>query len=314
MRVAILDDIHDAYEHTDGVQRLRERAEVRIFAKPFGDPVALRGFDALIANRERTRFDKSLLDRLPDVKIIAQTGNHAYHIDFKAAEERGIVIARASAGYSIGAVELTFGLMLAVMRRIAASDQAIRQGNWKTISTPVAHGKTMGVIGLGRVGGHVARLAQAFAMRVLASDPFLTDEAARAAGVERCELDDLLRRADVVSIHASLSDATRGLIDARRLALMKPSAYLINAARGAIVDETALVEALSTGRIAGAGLDVFEKEPLPAGHPLTKLSNVVLTPHLGWPTDEGYSMFARAAADVLLAFMEGKEVPTFAHH
>jgi phosphoglycerate dehydrogenase-like enzyme len=314
MRVAILDDIHQAYEGTDGVRRLRERAEVKIFERPFGDPSVLRGFDALVANRERTRFDRALLDRLPDLRIIAQTGNHAYHIDFAAADERGIVVARASQGYSIGAAELAIGLMIAVMRRIAASDQAIKRGEWKTISTPVAHGKTLGIVGLGRIGRHVAMIANALGMHVLASDPFVTEQDAKAAGVERCELDDLLRRSDVVSIHATLSDESRGMLDARRLALMKSSAFLINAARGAIVDEGALVAALSSGRLAGAGLDVFEQEPLPAGHPLTKLSNVVLTPHLGWPTDEGYSMFAAAAADVLLAFMDGKEVPKFGHH
>lgn len=314
MRVAILDDIHNAYEGTAGVRRLRERADVKIFTGPFCEPAALRGFDALVANRERTRFNRDLLQQLADVRIIAQTGNHAYHIDFAAAEERGIVIARASGGFSRGAAELSIGLALAAMRQIPASDQAVKRGEWKSPSTPVLHGKTMGIIGLGRVGGHVANIAKAFGMRVLAWSPRLTDEAAKSAGVERRELDDLLSTSDVVSIHATLSPESRGLLDARRLGLMKPSAYLINTARGPILDEAALVAALAAGRIAGAGLDVFDQEPLPAGHPLTKLPNVVLTPHLGWPTDEGYALFAEGAADVLLAYLDGKDVPKFAHH
>jgi phosphoglycerate dehydrogenase-like enzyme len=175
----------------------------------------------------------------------------------------------------------------------------------------VLHGKTLGIVGFGHVGRHVARIGAALEMRVVAWGPRLTAEAAAAAGVERLELDDLLRAADVVSIHATLAPESRGLLDARRLALMKPTAYLINTARGPIVDEQALVVALAAGRIAGAGLDVFDQEPLPAGHPLTALPNVVLTPHLGWPTDEAYARFADAAADVLLAFLDGRPIPQF---
>jgi phosphoglycerate dehydrogenase-like enzyme len=311
MRVAILDDIHNAYEPTDGVRRLRERAEVRIFTEPFGDPAALRGFDALVANRERTRFTRELLGALPDLRILAQTGNHAYHVDFAAAREQGIVVAKATGGYSTGAAELAIGLMIAVMRRIPASDAAVKRGEWRTPLTPVLHGKTLGIIGLGHVGGHVARVARSLEMRVLAWGPRLTDERAAAVGAERRELDDLLRESDVVSVHATLSDESRGLLDARRLGLMKPTAVLINTARGPIVHEGALIAALRTRRIAGAGLDVFDAEPLPPGHPLTRLDNVVLTPHLGWPTDEAYARFADAAADVLIAHLEGREVPQF---
>jgi len=312
MRVAILDDIHQAYDGTTGVRRLRERAEVTIFDGPFGDPVALRGFDALIANRERTRFTRALLAQLPDLRIIAQTGNHAYHIDLVAAAACGITVAKASGGFSRGAAELAFGLAIALMRRIPAADAAVRRGEWRTPFTRVLHAKTLGIIGLGRVGGHVAKIANAFGMRVLAWSPRLTNEAAREVGAVRRELDELLRESDVVSIHAALTPESRGLLDARRLGLMQPSACLVNTARGPIVDETALVAALAEGRIAGAGLDVFDEEPLPAGHPLTKLSNVVLTPHLGWPTDEAYDHFANAAADVLLAYLDGRDVPQFA--
>jgi phosphoglycerate dehydrogenase-like enzyme len=311
MRVAVLDDVHRAYEGTDGIRRLRERAEVRIFTGPFGDPAALSGFDALIANRERTRFTRALLEQLPDLHIIAQTGNHAYHIDFPAAAERGVIVGRASGGFSRGAAELAIGLAIALMREIPAADAAVKRGAWKTPLTRVLHGKTFGIIGLGRIGRHVARIANAFEMTVLAWSPRLTDAAARDAGAERRELDALLRESDIVSIHATLAPESRGLLDASRIALMKPTAYLINTARGPIVDEAALIAALTERRIAGAGLDVFDVEPLPAGHALTKLPNVILTPHLGWPTDEGYGHFANAAADVLLAYLDGRDVPQF---
>lgn len=313
MRIAILDDLHQAWEHTDGVRRLRERGEVRIFTAPFGDPSSLRGFDALIANRERTRFSRALLEELSGVRIIVQTGNHANHIDFAAARDCGIVIAQASAGYSIGAAELAIGLAIAVMRQIPANDAAVRRGEWTTPLTPVLHGKTLGIVGLGRIGQHVARIAHAFGMPVHAWSPRLTDASAHAAGVERRELDDLLREADVVSIHAPLTPASRGLLDARRLGLMKRSAYLVNTARAAIVDERALIVALAEKRIAGAGLDVFENEPLPAGHPLTSLPNVVLLPHIGWPTDDGYQRFAEAASRVLLDYLDGRPIPHFDH-
>jgi phosphoglycerate dehydrogenase-like enzyme len=311
MRVAVLDDIHHAYDDRPAIRRLREHGEVRIFTTPFGDPQTLRGFDALVANRERTRFDRDLLRQLPEVRIIAQTGNHAHHIDLASARECGIIVARASAGYSIGAAELAIGLSIAVMRRLTAADAAIRRGEWNTPSTPVLHGKTFGIIGLGGVGRHVAALARAFGMRVLAWSPRLTDDQARSVGAERRELDDLVRESDVVSIHAALTKESRGLIDARRLALMKPTAYLINTARGPIVDEPALVAALTQRTIGGAGLDVFDQEPLPTGHPLTKFPNVVLTPHLGWPTDDGYARFADAVADVLIAWSKGDAVPVF---
>jgi phosphoglycerate dehydrogenase-like enzyme len=311
MRVAILDDIHHAYERTDGVRRLRERAEVRIFTTQFGDPAALRGFDALVANRERTRFTRALLAQLPDVRIIAQTGGHAYHIDLAAAQQQGIVVAKAAGGFSTGAAELAIGLAIALMRGILAADTAVKSGAWPATLGVELHDKTMGIVGFGHVGRHIARIAVAFGMRVLASSPRLTEESATSAGIESRALDDLLRDSDVVSVHAALTPQTRGLIDARRLGLMKPTAYLVNTARGPIIDETALVDVLSKRRIAGAALDVFDTEPLPAGHPLSRLPNVILTPHLGWPTDHRYAQFADAAADVLLAHLDGRDVPRF---
>jgi phosphoglycerate dehydrogenase-like enzyme len=311
VRVAILDDIHHAYEGTSGVGRLRERADVRIFTGPFGNPEALAGFDAVVANRERTMFTRQLLEQLSDLRLIVQTGNHAYHIDLAAAEARGVIVAKATGGFSYGAAELAIGLAISLMRQIQACDNHMKRGAWSAPLTYVLHQKTLGIVGLGHVGRHVAKIANAFEMRVLAWGPRLTDEAARAAGAERRDLDDLLRAADVVSIHATLAPESRGLIDARRIALMKPTAFLINTARGPIVDEAELVAALRDRRIAGAGLDVFDEEPLSAGHPFTMLPNVVLTPHIGWPTDEAYERFSEAAADVLLAYLDGREVQRF---
>ena len=311
MRVAVLDDIHHAYESTQGIRRLRQRADVVVLTAAFGSASTLRGFQALIANRERTRFTKELLEQLPDVRIIAQTGNHAYHIDLAAARERGIVVAKASGGFCTGAAELTIGLAIALMRHIPACDQAVKSGRWAAPTGRELHGKTLGIVGLGRVGSHVARIANAFGMRVVSWSRSSDPAAAAAAGAMSVELDELLQTADVVSVHATLSPESRGLLDARRLGLMKPSAVLINTARGPIVEESALVNALAEGRIAGAALDVFDTEPLPADHPLTKLPNVLLTPHIGWPTDKMYEQFATAAADALIAFMDGKDVPRF---
>ena len=222
-----------------------------------------------------------------------------------------IVVAKAAGGFCRSAGELAIGLMIAVMRQIPIVDREVKNGRWPTPMTPVLHGKTLGIVGLGKIGRHVAKIAAAFEMKVLAWGRRLSSDAAAQAGTEYRELDDLMRSSDVVSIHATLSEETRGLIDAKRLALMKKTSVLINTARGPIVDELSLCAALSSGQIAGAGLDVFDKEPLPPGHPLTKISNVVLTSHLGWPTDEMYSQFANAAADILLAYADGNDVPRF---
>ena len=313
MRVAVLDDIHDAYRSTPAIQRLRERAEVEIFAGPFGDPSALRGFDAVIANRERTRFTRELLEGLPNLKVIVQTGDHAYHIDFTAARDHGIVVARAPSGASPAAAELTMGLILALLCRIASADAAMKRGEWPTPLGYELVGKTLGIVGFGLRGKQIATLGSAFRMRLLAWSRSLTDERARAVGAERRELDDLLRESDVVTIHVALSASSRGLIGARELELMGPTAYLVNTSRGPIVDEAALVAALREDRIAGAGLDVYGEEPLPADHPLRTLPNAVLTPHLGWPTDAAYARYAESTVEVLLQYLDGKPVAGFGH-
>ncbi len=315
LRVAILDDVHDAYRSLPQIDRLRERAaEVRIFTGPFGDPRVLRGYEALIANRERTRFTRELFEQLPDLKILVQTGGHAYHVDLDAARERGVVVAKAPGASAEATPELTIGLMLAVMRQIPRGDAAIRRGEWISPLGRVLSGKTLGVLGLSRVGSRVARLAQAFGMNVLAWSRTLTTEEALRFGAHRRELDALLAESDVVSVHVALTPSSRGMLDAAKLALMKPGAYLVNTSRGPVVDEAAMIEALTSGRLAGAALDVFDREPLPADHPLTTLPNVVLTPHLGWPTDATYAGFAEDAVDALFAYLDGRDVPVFEPH
>jgi len=308
MKVTVLDDYQRAIEGTAAIRRLRQKAEVRVFTEKLATDAALidalRGSQAIIPIRERTVFPAALLQALPDLEFISQTGSHAYHIDIEAATRAGIVIALAPGSNSTA--ELTFGLMIGIMRRIPQSDQAIRRGEWPLVLGYVLKGKTLGILGLGKIGTEVAAIGRAFGMQVIAWGPTLTPERAAQSQANFMALDDVLREADVVSIHLALSDQSRNLLNEARLRLMKRTAYLVNTARGAIVDETALVRVLQERAIAGAALDVFVEEPLPPNHPLLKLENVVLAPHLGWPTDSGFEGFAENAVNNILDYMEGK--------
>ena len=308
MKVTVLDDYQRAFDGTEAIQRLRQRAEVKILTEklPTEEALvrALKGVNAIIPIRERTKFPAALLQALPDLEFIAQTGNHAYHVDLEAATKAGIVVAMAPGGNST--TELAFGLMFAVMRRIPQSDQAMRRGEWALVLGYVVRGKTLGILGLGKIGSEVAAIGRAFGMKIIAWGPTLTTERASKSQATYLPLDDLLQQADVVSVHLALSEQSRNLLNEDRLRLMKQSAYLINTARGAIVDEKALVKILRERTIAGAGLDVFVEEPLPPSHPLLDLDNVVLTPHLGWPTDSGFAGFAENAATDIIDYMDGK--------
>ena len=308
MKVTVLDDYQHAIAGTRALERLRQNAEVHVLTEKLGTEEelirTLKGSQAIIPIRERTKFPASLLRMLPDLEFISQTGNHAYHIDIAAATRAGIIIALAPGGNST--TELTFGLMIGVMRRIPQSDQAMRRGQWPLVLGYVLKGKTLGILGLGKIGTEVAAIARAFGMKVIAWGPTLTAERAAQSQATFVVLDDLLQQADVVSIHLKLSDQSNGLLDESRLRLMKKSAYLINTARGAIVNEQALVDVLRARVIAGAALDVFMEEPLPANHPLLRLENVVITPHLGWPTDSGFAGFAENAVDNILDYVQGK--------
>jgi phosphoglycerate dehydrogenase-like enzyme len=308
MLVIVLDDYQRALDGAAALKRLEKIAEVRVFTEKIDSEdrlvKTLAGCQAIIPIRERTKFPASLLRRLNDLELISQTGNHAYHIDIDAATRAGIVVALAPGSNST--TELAIGLMLAIMRRIPQSDRAMRGGDWPLVLGYVLKGKTLGILGLGKIGTEVAAIGRAFGMNIVAWGPTLTAERAARSQVELLPLDEVLRTADIVSIHLALSNESKALIDERRLRLMKRSAYLVNTARGAIIDERALVRVLAEKAIAGAALDVFVEEPLPVGHPLLALDNVVLTPHLGWPTDAGFTGFAENAVANIVDYMDGK--------
>jgi len=310
-RVAVLDDYHRVFEADPAIAQLRRRIPVDVFTEKLASVDRLRGYPILIALRERTRFDAAFFERLPSLELIAQTGNHAYHVDVAAATRAGVLIGMSSSDRAaMGAIarstiELAFGLMLAVMRRIPQTDAAMRRGEWPSFSGCTLSGKKLGILGLGRIGREVAALAKAFGMQVLAWGPTLTAERAAASGAAFMELDALLAEADMVTVQLKLSDQSRGLLDERRLRLMRPHAVLINTARGAIVDEAALARVLEEGAIAGAGLDVFAQEPLGRDSPLRRLDNVVLTSHLGWPADSTYRTMAQGVAAIIEAYLDG---------
>ena len=310
-KVAVLDDYHHVFDGDPSIARLRRRVPVDVFTEKLPSLERLREYPILIALRERTRFDAAFFERLPQLELIAQTGNHAYHVDVAAATRAGVLIGMASSdvqamgGIARSTIELAFGLMLAVMRRIPQTDQAMRRGEWPSFAGRTLAGKRLGIVGLGRIGREVAALARAFGMEVLAWGPTLTAERAARSEAQSMELDALLQAADVVTVHLRLSDESRGLLDERRLRLMRAHAVLINTARGAIVDEKALARLLEEGAIAGAGLDVFAAEPLDRGSPLRRLDNVVLTSHLGWPADSTYRTMAEGMVAIVESYLEG---------
>jgi len=263
---------------------------------------ALADFDAVIV-RSGTRITRDSLAYADRLRVIGRAGVGVDNIDVAAATERGIAVLNAPSGNTISAAELTMAILLALVRRVPAADRSMKRGEWdrKSFNGIELYGKVLGLIGAGRIGGEVARRARGFGMTVVAYDPFLSEDRARALKIELAALDDVLRSADVLSIHTPLTDATRNLIDAAALAKLKPGAYLVNAARGGVVDEVALYQALVDGRLAGAALDVFETEPLPADHPLRSLDNVVLTPHLGAATEEAQQNVAVEIAEAVRA-------------
>jgi phosphoglycerate dehydrogenase-like enzyme len=310
-RIAVLDDYQSvAADYCDWSQ-LPEPAEVVEFHDAVADPNALvarlRSFDVVIAMRERTRFSREVLERLPDLRLLVTTGRRNKSIDVEAATELGITVS----GTGIlpnGTAELTWGLILAVARHIPQEDASVRAGGWQeTVGTDLA-GARLGIVGLGGQGSQVARIGLAFGMDVVAWSENLTDERAAEVGVRRVDKDELFGTSDVVTVHTLLSKRTRGLIGADDLGRMKPTAILVNTSRGPIVDQQALLDALQGGRIAGAGLDVFDEEPLPKDHPLRTAPRTVLTPHLGYVTRNTYEIFYREAVEDVVAFLAGDPV------
>jgi phosphoglycerate dehydrogenase-like enzyme len=309
VRCAILDDYQNAALTSADWSPVSSEIATTVFDKPIGDEnaviAALKDFTIVCAMRERTRFSRRVIEGLPNLKLLITTGMRNASIDIKAANERGVAVC-GTGSTGNPTVGIAVGLMLELTRRIGFENARMKAGQlWQTTIGTDVEGKTLGCVGLGKLGSRVAKVAQALGMKTIAWSQNLTAEKAREAGAEFVEKDELFRRADVVTVHLVLSDRSRGLIGARELGLMKPTAFIINTARGPIIDEEALVTVLRNRRIAGAGLDVFDTEPLPLDHPLRKLENVVLTPHLGYVSAENYEVYFRDTVDDIRGFLDG---------
>jgi phosphoglycerate dehydrogenase-like enzyme len=307
MQVAILDDYQNVALSMADWSEVAARAEITVFndhVADQGDLVERLGpFDVVCVMRERTPLPRGVIERLPRLKMIASTGPFNASIDMAAAEDHGIHVG-TTGGYVESTVELTWALILAAGRRIVDESRSVRTGGWQTSVGLQLGGSVLGVLGLGRIGARVARVGKAFGMDVIAWSTNLTPDAAEKAGATYVSKDELFSRADVLTVHLVLSERTRGLVGADELALMNPTALLVNTSRGPIVDEAALVDALRSQRIAGAGLDVFDTEPLPAGHPLRSLDTVVATPHIGYVADRVYRTFYGETADNIARWLE----------
>jgi phosphoglycerate dehydrogenase-like enzyme len=309
MRVAVLDDYQRVAASMADWKGLD--GDVVYFADHVADPDALvrrlAGFDVVVAMRERTAFPKSVLDRLPDLRLLVTTGPFNASIDVDAARELGVTVC-GTGGALFNTVEMTWALILAVARGLPAEDALLRAGGWQRGVGRTLHGSTLSVLGLGNLGSFVAQLGLAFGMTVIAWSTNLSEERCHQVGVARVERDELFTRADVLTIHLKLSERTHQLVGARELGLMRPSAVLINTSRGPIVDELALADALSRGDLGGAGLDTFTTEPLPLDHPLRRAPNTVLSPHLGYVTDDCYRIFYGDAVEDIAAWQGGNPV------
>lgn len=309
--IAVLDDYQQVALKMADWSHIQAGHQVTVFSKPFASEdeaqKALAGFEVICLMRERTPFGQSLIDRLPKLKLIVTTAMRNASIDVKAAAARNILVCGTDGGNHATA-ELTMGLMIMLARHLAVEAQGMRDGKWQTTVGNDLRNKTVGIIGLGRLGSLVAKFASAFGMKIIAWSQNLTPEAARAGGAERVDKDELFRRADFITIHTRLSDRTRGLVGTREFSLMRPTAYIINTSRGPIIDGPALLEALDAGRIAGAGLDVYDVEPLPTDHPLRRNPRVILTPHLGYVTEETYRLFYPGTVESIEAWLAGAPI------
>jgi phosphoglycerate dehydrogenase-like enzyme len=316
-RVAILDDYAGVVLDVADWSPVRERADVVVFDRHLSEEEAveaLQSFDVVCTLRERMAFPRTLIERLPNLKLITIVGRSLPNLDMAAASERRVLVAHSNLAnprlraVANGTPELAWGLMIATVRNLAEEHRRMREGGWQTTTGLILSGKTLGLLGLGKIGKRMAEYAQVFGMEVIAWSQNLTAEAAAAVGARRVEKEDLFRQADVVSIHLVLSERTRGLVTGVELALMKPTAYLINTSRGPIVNEAALIAALSSGQIAGAGLDVYDTEPLPPGHALRLLPKVTLSPHIGYVTRELLGVVYSDTVEAVAAWLDGKPI------
>ncbi|HEX4220014.1 MAG TPA: D-2-hydroxyacid dehydrogenase family protein [Acidimicrobiales bacterium] len=318
-RVAVLDDYQHVAEATGPWHLLPDGVEVEYFQDHLSDERALAErlspFQAVVAMRERTPFPASLLNQLTNLRLLVTTGPFNAVIDLAAATSRGVVVCGTGGQRVPGSdptAELTWGLILATARHIPLEDRGVRAGRWQQTVGTYLYGKTVALLGLGHIGSAVAGVGRAFGMKTIAWSPNLTEERARQGGAALVSKADLFRTADVLSVHLVLSDRTMGIVGEHELSLMKPTASLINTSRGPLVSEAALVAALRAGRIAGAGLDVFDPEPLPPDHPLCSMDNVVLTPHLGYVTEGTYASFFTQIVEDVRAYLEGTPIRVIA--
>jgi D-3-phosphoglycerate dehydrogenase len=311
-RCAILDDYQNVALSMADWSKVTDDIHIKVFNAHLGaaDKVvaALQGFSIVCAMRERTAFPRAVIEALPDLKLLITTGMRNASIDLDAARARGIVVC-GTPSFGNATAAIATGLMLELARHIGYENARLKAGApWQTTIGLDLEGMTLALLGLGKLGTRMAEIGRAFRMNVIAWSQNLTPDACRQVGVEHVGRDDLFRKADFLSIHVQLSERTRGLIGGRELGLMKPGAFLINTSRGPIVEEAALIAAVRDKRIAGAGLDVFDVEPLPVEHPLRKLDNVVLTPHLGYVAEQNYRAFLAGIVDDIRAFLDGKPV------
>ena len=311
MKVAVLDDYQDVALQVADWSALPQGWEPVVFRDHLADEdrlvERLQGFEAVIGMRERTAFPRSALTRLTELRLLITTGGRNASFDVEAATELGIVVC-GTGGAGEGPTELTWGLIIGLLRKIPQEDRLTREGHWQTSIGVGLKDKTLGLIGLGHIGGLMARVGNAFQMNVIAWSQNLTSERAAECQATLVDKDTLFRESDIASVHLRLSDRTHGLVGAREIGMMKPTAYLVNISRGPIVDETALVGALQSGTIAGAALDTFDVEPLPADHPFLKLDNTIIAPHLGYVTEEGYRAFYAGAIEDVRAYAAGEPV------
>ncbi|MBN9417428.1 hydroxyacid dehydrogenase [bacterium SCN 62-11] len=309
LRCAILDDYQRVALSLADWSSLQERVEVRSQDQHLEDLDSLRDCQILVAMRERTRFDAATLQRLPNLKLLVTTGMRNAAIDLPAARALGITVC-GTASASEPPVELTWALLLALARGIVPENTALQAGGaWQSTLGADLHGAQLGLLGLGKIGSRVAQIGLAFGMKVAAWSQNLKPETAEALGVEpKQSKEQLLQTSDFVSLHLVLSERTRGLLGRQELALLKPTAYLINTSRAGLVDQTALREALQAGQLAGAGVDVFEQEPLPLNDPMRSLPNLLATPHLGYVTRRNYLRYYQDAVENIQAYLNGTPI------
>lgn len=312
LRAAILDDYQDvALKYADW-SPIEQDVEVTVFNEPFKDQAEaiekLQGFAIVAGMRERTPFPRAVIEALPDLKLLITTGARNNSFDLKAAAERGVTVC-GTGTFGNPTVGIVFGLILELTRRVGFENARLKAGApWQTTIGLDLEGLTLGIVGLGKLGSRVAAVGKAFGMNVIAWSPNLTPEKAAAGGAAYATREELFSKADIVTIHVVLSERSRGLVSADDLARLKKTAYLINTARAPIVDQAALLKALDEKRIAGAGLDVFDVEPLPLDHPYRMLDNVVITPHLGYVSEQTYRKFYPDIVENIRAFIDKKPV------